>query len=134
MIFSVFKRRFKREVLKRALSLFSLSTVAFTFQACYGSPNDFGYDVEITGRVTAIDDGNPIPNIQIETKDETARTWTDANGEFSLYAPIDTLYTLLVTDIDSTENGEFYSGKKVIDNSKRLTQLETQITMQSIKN
>ncbi|MBN1116740.1 MAG: carboxypeptidase-like regulatory domain-containing protein [Bacteroidales bacterium] len=134
MNFSIFKRLVKREILKRALSLFSLSTVAFAFQACYGTLNDFEYDVEITGRITSDESGDPIPNIQVEAKEINNMTWTDANGEFYLYAPMDTIYTLLVSDIDSTANGEFYSGKKVIDNSKKLMQLETRITMQSIKN
>jgi hypothetical protein len=39
----------KRNLLRRVLGSLSLTTAAFIFQACYGTPQDFGLDVYISG-------------------------------------------------------------------------------------
>ena len=124
---------FKRFVLQKAMTIFSLSAMAFTFQACYGTMQDFENDVIIEGNVFAADTEEPIPSLQIQLKDTYFEANTDQNGFFSMIVPIDTTYMLLVYDRDSIENGYFYNAKERIENPNLENVIFTTIKLSRIK-
>ena len=118
------KQSIKRYLITRILGLFSLSAVAFVFQACYGTLQDFEDDVLIHGQVTALDTGDPIKGIYIELDKYSSVTTTDENGMFQIYAGLDTSYVLLFSDIDSLQNGLFWPRETTVfnrNNSNELT-------------
>jgi hypothetical protein len=98
----------RRFIYTRILVLFNLSAVAFTFQACYGMPQDDWMDVMITGYVYASDTHEPIPGIGVAAENGTYSN-TDQDGYFSIRAEQDSLYNIIASDLDGEENGEFWN-------------------------
>ena len=41
----------KRNILRKIIGGISLTSVMFVFQACYGTPQDFGFDLLVQGQV-----------------------------------------------------------------------------------
>jgi len=99
--------RAKRSLSKKFLGLFSLSTMLFVFQACYGTPQDFGMDFQIKGTVTHQETGAAIPGIKVELRNLPQFTTTGENGDFSIYCPILDQYLVSFSDIDGESNGLF---------------------------
>ena len=107
----------------------SLTSAMFVFQACYGTPQDFGYDTLIEGKVTSQTSGLPIKGIKVSIRDnmsyETTQKGsmqdyisyeiTNDEGEFIIFSPKDSYVTVLFEDVDSTENGSFKDTYKVLD-------------------
>ena len=50
----------KRDWKRKIIGGLCLTSVAFVFQACYGTPQDFGNDLLIEGQVTSKISGLPI--------------------------------------------------------------------------
>ncbi len=57
--------KFKRNLYKQLLSVFSLSALLFVFEACYGTPQGFNNDVMISGNIRSADSQNPVEGILI---------------------------------------------------------------------
>ena len=99
-----------RIFLRKIFKGISFTTVAFVFQACYGSPIDDRYsDVVLTGTVTSKITNLPIKGIKIAVDEGGNYGFTDENGKFSFYTSIPDMDYARVrfSDIDSTENGYF---------------------------
>ncbi len=95
----------------------SLTSMMFVFQACYGTPQDFGHDLLIEGQVTARASGAPVEGIKVSVANNAQYQMTDEEGQFSFYTErIDGL-TLQFQDVDSTQNGLF------VDKDTVLTEL-----------
>ncbi|MFW5806012.1 MAG: carboxypeptidase-like regulatory domain-containing protein [Bacteroidales bacterium] len=95
----------------------SLTSMMFVFQACYGTPQDFGHDLLIEGQVIAEASGAPVEGIKVSVANNAQYQMTDEEGQFSFYTErIDGL-TLQFQDVDSTQNGLF------VDKDTVLTEL-----------
>ena len=46
-----------------------LTSIAFVFQACYGTPQDFGNDLLLTGQVNSKKTGLPVKGIKVSVVD-----------------------------------------------------------------
>jgi hypothetical protein len=81
-----------------------LTSIAFVFQACYGTPHDFGDDLLIEGQVKSKASGLPIKGIKVSVADKVQYTNTDENGKFSFYIERIQNPKIKFTDVDSTQN------------------------------
>ncbi len=98
-----------RSVLRAAFGLFSLTSVAFVMQACYGSPQDVGLAVRFSGEVTDRVTNKPIPGIRVST-DFGAYAVSDSSGYVTMFLPEDELLDsvrIYCDDIDGEANGHY---------------------------
>lgn len=113
----------KRKILRRIYGALSFTTALFVFQACYGTPQDFGYDVFIQGVVKSRTTNQPISGIKVSVTSEPQYEITDATGLYKIYVPHYNNYTVRFEDIDSNINGSFLAKDTVFtfyDQSSRL--------------
>ncbi|WP_163271649.1 carboxypeptidase-like regulatory domain-containing protein [Dysgonomonas sp. 511] len=75
---------FSRKWAMRLFKGFSLTAVAFAFQACYGVPRDYGLDRYIGGRVVDAE-GKPLKDVVVWLNDSIQYTLTDELGGFYIY-------------------------------------------------
>jgi hypothetical protein len=94
-----------RELLQKVYTGLGLGTVALVFQACYGTFEAIGLDTTIQGKVRAHATDKPVAGIKVSVED--LYTLTDEHGAFRLYVPEEAAYTLMLEDIDGSENGSF---------------------------
>ncbi len=111
----------KRNVTRKIIGGLSLTSAMFVFQACYGTPQDFGLDILIEGQVKSKTSGLPIKGIKVSVADNVQYEVTDEEGKFSFYTEILEGLTLHFQDIDSTQNGLY------IDKDTVLTDLKENI-------
>ena len=97
----------KRNIFRVLLRSISFTTALFIFQACYGSPQDFGLDLHVDGKVLAKSSGLPIKGIRVSVLNNVQYVFTDEQGRFSLYTEKNDKITLAFEDIDAGENGRF---------------------------
>ena len=57
----------------------------------------------ITGKVTSLDDGSPIPGVSVSVKGTTIGTITNAEGDYSLTVPNDAVLVLSFVGMKTTE-------------------------------
>lgn len=98
-----------RSMLRAAFGLFSLTSVAFVMQACYGSPQDVGLSVRLHGTVVDRETQEPIKGIKVSTPFE-AYSYSDSLGNVSLFIPEEELLDSLrisCEDVDSTDGGYY---------------------------
>jgi hypothetical protein len=75
----------KKNVIRKILGGLSLTSAMFVFQACYGTPKDFGLDLFIEGQVKSKASGLPIKGIKVSIVDSMQYEMTDEDGKFSFY-------------------------------------------------
>ena len=93
---------------KKLLGGLCLSSVAFVFQACYGTPQDFEQDLQIEGTVVDKSTGSPILGIKVQLGGTLQYTYTDSLGRFYMYQYNNhSDIVLQFSDVDSLENGHF---------------------------
>lgn len=63
----------------------SLTSALFIFQACYGTMQDYGYDVQVSGKITSKKTGLPIEGIKVSVKDDIQYDYTSDDGSFHMY-------------------------------------------------
>jgi len=97
----------KRDWKRKIIGGLCLTSIAFVFQACYGTPQDFGEDLLIEGQVKSKTSGLPIKGIKVSIADKIQYTNTDENGKFSFYIERLQYAKIQFTDIDSTQNTLF---------------------------
>lgn len=95
--------RFKREF----LSLLCLSSTLFIFEACYGTPQDFGADVYIEGIVKSATTNNPVQGIKVTIDNLQQYVYSSEDGTFSFYAEPDSQYVVSFEDVDNDKNKSF---------------------------
>jgi len=107
----------KSSLLENVLKLFSASAVMFTFQCCYGTPQDFGSDVHFSGTVKSASNNQAIEGIQISANNNFCIT--DSNGNFSFYTTPESEYYFRFEDADTTSNGSYKAKDTTVkDNSQ----------------
>jgi len=102
-----------RKLLRKIFNSFSITAVAFIFQACYGPGPDARYcDLKLTGTVISRTTSLPIPGIKVAVNEWGNFGITDENGKFDFYASIPDCcnqkgLSIQFLDIDGAENGNF---------------------------
>ncbi len=114
--------KLRRYFFKQALGLFSVTALLFVFEACYGTPQAYEDDIEISGTVKSSLTGEPIKGISILLENEGRYISTDENGEFIIYAFPSNVYIITAEDLDGTENGLFKTKRTTLshDTTNRL--------------
>ena len=92
----------------------SLASTLFIFQACYGTPQDFGLDLFVKGQVKSKTSGLPIKGIKVSVADNVQYEITDEEGKFSFYTAMSDSLTLQFADIDSIQNGQYNNKDTVL--------------------
>ncbi|MCX6224242.1 MAG: hypothetical protein NTV01_05750 [Bacteroidia bacterium] len=75
----------RRKLFRTIFGVFSLSGIMFAFQACYGTPQDFGQDVLINGKVSSAQTLTSITGIKVLVNQSGQYTVTGADGKFAIY-------------------------------------------------
>jgi hypothetical protein len=101
------RQKNRRKLFRTVFGVFSLSGIMFAFQACYGTMQDFGQDILITGKVTSAVTKEAVAaiKVQIEQSGQYANTAND--GTFSIYCERFSEYHLLFTDTDGELHGQY---------------------------
>ena len=98
-----------------------LTSAVFVFQACYGTPQDFGQDIHVNGVVKSKKTGEPIEGIMILAGASTSEKAysmsqyfeTDKSGKFSFY--IYEMDKMHVSFVDTNvSDGKDYARKDTI--------------------
>lgn len=101
----------KKNWVKKIIGGLSFTTALFIFQACYGTPQDFGFDSYVEGIVKSKVTGLPVKGIRILLYAANAINnryeYTDDKGYFSLFTEKGTDVKLRFDDADADENGLF---------------------------
>jgi hypothetical protein len=114
----------KRNWIRKILGGLSLTSALFVFQACYGTPQDFGLDLLVEGQVKSKTSGLPIEGIQVTISETSQHEITDENGTFSLYTEKLENLTIKFEDIDSTQNGFFIETDTILKNNSGRVYLD----------
>ena len=108
---------------KKLLGGLCLSSVAFVFQACYGTPQDFGEDLFVQGKVTDKTTGLPIKGIKVSVVDRMQYLYTNEDGDFSFYTMRADSTVVRFEDVDSIENGSYAAKEIVLPGSLHVVDL-----------
>ena len=134
-----------RKLLRNIFNCFSLTAVAFIFQACYGMPHDEYYDVKLTGTVTSKTTNLPVKGIKVSVNDGISYGFTDENGKFNFYAGVPSYdfyrdgkeyksgkVNVHFLDIDGIRNGSF-ADTTIIINPARKDEVRMNVQLREIK-
>ncbi len=114
----------KRNVIRKIIGGLSLTSAMFVFQACYGTPQDFGLDLLIEGQVKSKTSGLPIKGVKVSVAENMQYEMTDEDGKFSFYTEMLEGLTLKFQDIDSTQNGLYTDRDTVLTDLSKNIYLE----------
>lgn len=105
-----------RRTIRWVFGAFSVTAVAFVFQACYGPAPSPKFDVMISGKVFSSKTGDPISKIKVTLSDQPQYVETEEDGSFRLFDMGDSPaveYTLHFVD-ESEDNGGVYLPKDTL--------------------
>jgi putative lipoprotein (rSAM/lipoprotein system) len=114
----------KRNWIRTIIGGLSFTSAMFIFQACYGTPQDFGLDLLLEGQVTSKTSGEPIKGIKVSVTDNIQYEMTDENGQFSFYTEMLENLTVQFQDVDSIQNGLYIDKDTVLNNVSENVFLE----------
>ncbi|MFA6128554.1 MAG: hypothetical protein WC699_14745 [Bacteroidales bacterium] len=77
----------------------------FAFQACYGTPQDFGQDILVQGTVRSQASGTAVPGIKVQILESGQYTVSASDGTWLIYCERFYQYTVKFSDTDGTKNG-----------------------------
>ena len=107
-----------------------LTSIAFVFQACYGTPQDFGNDLLLTGQVNSKKTGLPIKGIKVSVVDGIQYVPTDDAGKFSFYIGKTGSIRLKFEDTDADLNGSFQSMDTLVTTNKDVEEINLIIQLE----
>jgi len=97
----------KRNWTRKLIGGLSFASAMFVFQACYGTPQDFGLDILIEGQVKSKATGLPVKGIKVSVEENMQYAFTDNEGKFSFYTePVNSL-KIKFEDVDFAQYGTF---------------------------
>lgn len=105
----------KRNWIRKIIGGLSLTSAMFIFQACYGTPQDFGLDLLVEGQVKSKTSGLPIKGIKVSVADNMQYEITNEEGKFSFYTEMIEGLTLQFQDVDSIQNGLYVDKDTVLN-------------------
>lgn len=97
----------KRNWITKLIGGLSFTTAMFVFQACYGTPQDFGLDVLIEGQVKSKLSDEPVKGIKVSVDGNMQYEFTDDSGKFSFYTEAGNNLKIKFEDVDTNQNGTF---------------------------
>jgi len=97
----------KRNWLRKIVGGISFTSALFVFQACYGTPQDFGFDLFIEGQVKSASTGLPVQGIKVAVGENLQYQYTDEHGRFAFYTQLQESVLLRFQDVDSIQNGVY---------------------------
>lgn len=106
----------RSKLLRKLIGGLSFTTALFVFQACYGTPQDFGSDLYVEGIVKSKKTGAPIKGIKVSVENFPQYEFTAEDGSFSLYTEITPLCKIMFEDADSDQNGAFLDKDTILTN------------------
>jgi hypothetical protein len=104
----------KRKWRKGIIGGLSFTSALFIFQACYGMPQDFYDDIQLSGQVKSKTTGQALAGIKVSLKEMGHDQLTDELGEFLFFSHEIEKATLVFEDVDGEENGNYASMDTVI--------------------
>ena len=116
----------KRSWIRNIVGGLSFTTALFVFQACYGTPQDFGLDSFVEGKVVSKTSGEPIKGIKVSS-DQFQHVVTNDKGEFSFYTIKSDKVPISFEDIDGAENGSFVKKDSVVSTVKDRIYLDVKL-------
>jgi hypothetical protein len=120
-------RTMKRTWIRKLIGGLSLTSALFVFQACYGTPQDFGLDLFIEGQVKSKTSGLPIEGIKVSVANNPQFTMTGGDGKFILITEFIKDLTLQFQDIDSDQNGLYANKDTVLNVAKGMVYLDIKL-------
>jgi len=97
----------KRNWITKLIGGLSFTSVMFVFQACYGTPQDFGLDVLIEGQVKSRATGAPVKGIKVSVAETVQYEFTNDEGKFSFYTETNDTFKIRFEDVDFSQYGTF---------------------------
>lgn len=104
----------KRNWIRKILGGLGFTTVLFTFQACYGTPQDFELDLYVEGQVKSEKTGLPLKGIIVSVDHGTFYDETDEEGRFGFYTLKNDSLLVNVINADSTLNGSYLNKDSLV--------------------
>lgn len=114
----------KRNWIRDIIGGISFTSALFVFQACYGTPQDFGMDLLVKGQVKSKTTGLPIKGIKVSALENLQYDTTDENGKFSFYTEKLEKITIRFEDIDAGQNGSFATKDSLLINNSEIVYLD----------
>lgn len=97
----------KRNWTRKLIGGLSFTSAMFVFQACYGTPQDFGMDILVEGQVKSKATGLPVKGIKVSVEENMQYDFTNDEGKFSFYTePVNSL-KIKFEDVDLDQYGTF---------------------------
>ena len=110
----------RRKLFRTLFGVFSLSGIMFAFQACYGTPQDFGQDILISGKVTSATSKAAIPGIKVEVYQSGQYVESGIDGSYSMYFERMNEYKIIFSDRDGALNGRYQARDTIVKLSDEL--------------
>ena len=120
----------KKDWKRKIYGWLCLTSIAFVFQACYGTPQDFGNDLLLTGQVNSKKTGLPIKGIKVSVVDGIQYVPTDDAGKFSFYIGKTGSIRLKFEDTDADLNGSFQSKDTLLTTNKDVEEINLTIQLE----
>ena len=117
----------KRNWLRKIIGGLSFASALFIFQACYGTPQDFGLDLLVEGQVKSNASGLPIEGIKVSVSESLQYEMTDENGQFSFYTEKSENTKIIFEDVDSLQNGLFLRKDTLLTNAEEKVFLDVRL-------
>lgn len=115
--------KLKSGLYKRILGIFGAAGFLVTFQACYGTPQNY---INIDGSVldNETNEGLAGMKVNVSSGDSFAVDTTDENGNFHVFLISDGEINLTVVDIDGEQNGAFADFDTTLSENDHLLELK----------
>jgi hypothetical protein len=117
----------ERNWFRKIIGGLSFTSAMFIFQACYGTPQDFGLDLLVEGQVKSKTSGLPIKGVKVSISDNLQYEYTNEEGKFSFYTEMLENMTIKFQDVDANQNGIFADRDTVIKNIKKKIYLDIEL-------
>ena len=112
-----------RSWIRKIVGGLSFTSAMFIFQACYGTPQDFGLDLLVEGQVKSKTSGLPIEGIKVSVADNIQHEMTDKDGKFSFYTEKVKNLKIKFEDVDTIQNGLYTNRDTILTDIKEKVYL-----------
>jgi len=117
--------KLKSGLYKRILGVFGAAGFLVTFQACYGTPQNF---VTVQGNVKDVDTEEGVSNLQISiySNQDSITVQTDEEGYFNQSIIAESDINVKILDVDGEENGIYSEFDTVLNNDNHNLEITLQ--------
>ena len=117
----------KRNWMRGIIGGLCFTSALFIFQACYGTPQDFEFDLLVEGKVTSKGSGDPIKGIKVSVASISQYAHTNEEGLFSFYSNAADMFIIRFEDVDAEENGSYVDMDTVLNNVREDVYLDIEM-------